>query len=379
MKIGINLLYLRPEKVGGSEVYIRSLIPELSRQSEITLFLFSDFVDSFSDIPDVRIVPVAKGNYSNSKRLIMENSLLGLLACRFGVQVLFSPANIGAPFLPFPIPQVVTIHDLQHLKLPHYFDPRRRLIRHFLMNASLRRCVAAICISEYTRDDLVRNFYVSEEKRIKVVHEGVDFAKQPPERRCREVAFKYGLKNDFVYYPAALAPHKNHEMAIRAVKMVIERENRDIDLVLTGEPTDRIISFKRHVGAAGMADRVHHLGFVPREDVLSLLVLAKALVFPSRFEGFGLPILEAMQFGTPVLASDVTSIPEIAGRGAWLVNPDDSEGWCAALISVLRGGPMVEEKVRLGYENVTKFSWRKCGDETLSVFEDILVKSRKAA
>jgi glycosyltransferase involved in cell wall biosynthesis len=205
------------------------------------------------------------------------------------------------------------------------------------------------------------------------VHSGVTKLKPPSSERCRQVVKKYGLDSPFVYYPAMLAPHKNHETAVQAVRLLITQYDTQLSLVLTGDkPLGRKQVFEEYLEQLGMSGYVRHLGFVPREDVPCLMSLSKALVFPSRFEGFGLPILEAMQLGTPVLASRVGSIPEIAGGGAWLLDPDDPANWCEALVSVLRGGRKLRNRIAVGYEHVQGFSWEKCAVQTAAVFKEAM-------
>lgn len=365
MHIGVNLAYLRPSAVGGSEVYVRELVPRLARSGyKITVFCWTGAAATF-EAAGVQAVTLARGRFSQPKRLVAENLRLAPLVRSRRLDVLFSPANFCAPLLPSGVPQVATFHDLQHVHLPEHFSIVQRVFRETLFRATARRCRALIAISEFTRNDAMREYRI-DGGRIVTVLEGVTAAAPPTTAERDAVRARYGLPDRYFYYPAMLAPHKNHGLLLDALVALRARVGADVCLVLTGARTERYGTFLNDVRARGLGEAVMHLGFLPREHVLPVMAGAVALTFPSRFEGFGLPILEAMHCGVPVIASNSTSIPEVAGEAAILLPPDDVPAWARAMESVMEPEARVS-LVQKGHANVTRFSWDRCAAETLDV------------
>jgi len=280
--------------------------------------------------------------------------------------VLWSPANFIAPALPASAPQVATIHDLQHLWMPENFSLLQRVARDVLFRATLRRARAVIAISGFTRDDILAR-YGAEASRVHGILSGLDAAEAPGDED--EVRQRYDLQGPFLVFPAAMTPHKGHAFLLRAFARAVDGLDPRLRLVLTGQKTDLWPGLCAIIAEHGLEDRVHHLGFIPRGDMITLTAAATALVFPSRFEGFGLPLLEAMQHGTPVIASKVTAIPEVAGEGAALLDPDDLDAWASAMRRVVSEPEWAAELSRAGTENTRRFSWRTCAEATLTVLE----------
>jgi glycosyltransferase involved in cell wall biosynthesis len=363
MRIGFNLLYLRPGKVGGSEVYARELLAAFARRSGnlLTAYCWPNAADSLKR-PGVDVVEAASGDFSQRGRLLAENLGLATLLRRHPVDVLFSPANFCAPLLPHGVPQVATIHDLQHVHLPANFSRAQRLFRTLLFALTTRRCRELIAISEFTRQDVSRNLGVPSD-RITTILEGVDRAAAPSEAEKGRVRTAWKLPETYFHYPAMLAPHKNHGLLVEALALARQRSGRDLRLIFTGDPTDGLPRLMALAERAGVASFVRHLGFVPRGDVLPILAGARALLFPSSFEGFGLPILEANQCSVPVLASTAASIPEVAGDAAILLPPGAPGPWADAMVQVLDDG-LHAKLVSRGLHNVARFSWDRCAEET---------------
>lgn len=369
MRIGVNLLYLRPSRVGGSEVYIRELIKHLGMigRSQLVVFCSMEVARTMETQSPVRVVPVTARPFSQLGRLLDENFTLRKALRLHPVDVLFSPANFGAPLLGTRTPQVITVHDLQHLRFKSNFSLAQRLFRSIMFRLSFMSAKHVISISEFTRKDILQSYGVSPDK-VSVVLEGVDHKFQPSTHLLTEVRERFDLGTRFFYYPAAMAAHKNHLRLLDAFSMVKDRVGADLQLVFTGAKTALYESVEQRVHDLGLDHSVKHLGFVNREEVFALMTLASALLFPSDFEGFGLPLLEAMHCGTPVIASDQASIPEVTGDAAILLNPRDTEGWARAMQEILENQVLRAQLVERGYTNVGRFSWERCADQTLEVF-----------
>ncbi len=367
MRIGVNLLYLRPGKVGGSEIYIRELIKELSKFTEVTLILFcgTEASQTFNSSENLEIVKVFNHSFNQMRRVLAENILLRNFCQSYKVDILFSPANFGVPLLQANIPQVITVHDLQHKYLKSYFSKAKYMQREILFRLSFAKAKKIIAISDFTRKGIIEN-YGLEENKIKTVYEGITDKFSINASDLKEIQDKFQLKQNFFYYPAMLAPHKNHLMLLNAFSDTLQiMKDKQCNLVFSGYKDERWELIGSRIRSLGIKDRVIHLGYLTRRELFGVMTLATAMVFPSRFEGFGLPILEAMQCGTPVVASDCTSIPEVAGDAALLIKPEDQEGWTKALIQISADEKIRKKLTSRGTNNAKRFSWVKCAEETV--------------
>ncbi|MFT5430235.1 MAG: glycosyltransferase involved in cell wall biosynthesis [Myxococcota bacterium] len=377
-RVGLNALYLRPGKVGGSEVYVRSLARALVDETNVKLVVFvpRDAAESFSGLArkGAHVVPVGNGSFSQAGRIVAEN--VGLLrhVHKHALDVLFSPANFGAPLLASRIPQVVTVHDLQHRWLKSNFSRAKRLQRDAMFHASFRRAVHVIAISDFTRGDVLNAFRIHPD-RITTVLEGFDPGASPTEEAIASCHARHGLSGPTLYYPATDNAHKNHELLFETLGLLAKRGERPT-LVLTGSTSGRYERLQLQAQGTGIDDQVRHLGFVSREDVYALMAGADALVFPSRFEGFGLPILEAMECETPVIAARCASIPEVAGNAAVLLDPDAPDAWADAISAALSNGPESERLIALGKVNLQRFSWVECAKQSATIFQNAARHSR---
>jgi glycosyltransferase involved in cell wall biosynthesis len=227
-----------------------------------------------------------------------------------------------------------------------------------------------IAVSEFTRQDILRRFSVEDGFVVKVL-EGVNAISVPSDAELAAARKRLGVDRPFFYYPAATTPHKNHLHLLRALRLLGTH-----GLVLTGEKTSAYPVIGAAIRNLGLQDRVLHLGFVQRRDVICLMAMAEALVFPSRFEGFGLPLLEAMQCGTPVLASNCASIPEVVGGAAWLLDPDSPRDWAQAMKAIIEDRAARQRLVVAGNANVGRYSWARCAEETVGVLRSAAFGSR---
>jgi glycosyltransferase involved in cell wall biosynthesis len=369
LKIGLNLLYLRPGKVGGSETYVRSILKELIEFDTLKIELYGtrETTETFEGNKNLKLVTVSEQSFSQVRRLWDENTKLTKWARK--VDVLWSPANFIAPFLPSGIPQVATIHDLQHLWYPQNFSMLQNWVREILFRLTFWKAAAWIAISDFTRRDILYRYRLTPENSHSVLH-GADFPQKPTEAEIRKVLEKYKLQSPFFLYPATLAPHKGHEFLIDCMEKVMNRlGDRAPKLIFTGQQVGQWETLQTQIKKLGLERHVNHFGYLPRNEVTSLMTAARALVFGSRFEGFGLPLLEAMSLGTPVLAARNTAITEVAGKGAWLIENEDSKAWTDAMVAICNDDELSKDWVQKGYENHRRFSWKKCALETFSILD----------
>ena len=267
-----------------------------------------------------------------------------------------------------PLRHVVQIPDIQHEFYPQFFsasalEERRRLF------AAAVRCAEHICtISEFSRKTIIEKLSVPPEKITAIPLAAEPIFQPQPRPEDSDVLRRYHLEsNGFLLFPGHTWWHKNHKTAIAALKVLKSKHGVALPLVCTGGPREAHGSLCRQIDEEGLQSQVLFLGYCPREDMPALYRHAACLVFPSLFEGFGMPVLEAMASGCPVVCSNTTSLPEVAGDAALLVAPQDPEGLADAIRLVLVEGKLRDELRQRGLARARLFSWRRFTLETLAV------------
>jgi glycosyltransferase involved in cell wall biosynthesis len=315
MRLALSLLSLRPGKVGGAETYIRSLVrfmPRVAERDELVAVMDREVADQLPT-PGFRRVVVPGG----SGRMIVERVLEAYTPWRAGsIRRVLDDLQPDATLFPqqsifpeqAPGPAVLTVVDVQHLHHPENFGIFDRTFRPRVYPRSMARAARIIAISEYTRRTVIDRCGIAPGK-VTALPFGIEPA---PEGGAVALAPSALVRGPYLYYPAATYPHKGHEVLLRAFASLRSRGLIDDRLVLTGERTRhwkrRLEPLARQLG---ISHEVVHLGFVPYEEVHRLIAGASAVVFPTRFEGFGLPVLEAAQFGARLVTSRLEVFDEI--------------------------------------------------------------------
>jgi len=298
------------------------------------------------------------------------------LAWRRSVNILH--VNYIAP--PFcPCPTVVTIHDISYEFFPQFFSPRDRLLLSNLVPLSARRAAKIISVSENTKRDLMRTYGVTEE-RIAVTHEaaGSDFQPIDDDQCLSSVRNKYVIDTPFILTVGNLQPRKNLGRLIKAYGQLRQREAITHNLVIVGKAGWRQSELFSLVRELGSQAEVIFTGYVPQDDLPLLYNAADLFVYPSLYEGFGLPSLEAMACGTPVVASNTSSLPEVLGDAAILVDPYDVQQLARAMRDVLFSGDLRREMAAKGLKRARQFSWAETARKTLEIYQEVcLSKQRK--
>ena len=281
--------------------------------------------------------------------------------------VLFVPAHV-APFLPPGLlPRtVVTLHDIGY----RYFPQSHTAVQRLYLELSTRWSAAAarriIAVSRQTANDLQR-FYGVPEAKIRVIHEAPMRRAVGPEADAGRAPV---YERPFALYVGTIQPRKNLLRVIEAFERLMQQQDIGWDLVLVGRWGWLSEEYERLVAAKGLAGRVHFPGYLPDGAVAALMQAALFFVFPSLFEGFGLPALEAQTTGVAVMCANNSALPEIAGDAALLVDPLDVDAIAAAMLRLSRDEALRQELIAKGYENVKRFSWEKAARETLAVLEE---------
>lgn len=305
-----------------------------------------------------------------SKRLIWMQCLLPALIRRSRPHLCHFP-NAMAPIWQ-PQPFILTIHDAS-LYLFSDYHPRARLLSIRLTLPILaRRAAAIICVSHHARRELSRILRLNPEK-VHVVYEAAPADFQPVSNSHRLAALrqKYGLPERFLLHVGTLEPRKNLRRLVRALHRLHQR-GCDISLVLVGARGWHLNGFEDEIERLALGDAVIFTGYVPTEDLPGLFSLATLFVYPSLYEGFGLPPLEAMACGAPVLASNRGSLPEICGDAAFLVDPEDEEVLADGLYALLSDREWRADLRNRGLARAQTFSWERAARETVAVYGQLL-------
>lgn len=261
---------------------------------------------------------------------------------------------------------VVLVADLQHLVYPQFFEPRELAIRTAASQAVARRARHIVTISEFCRQEIMRLLGV-EAARVSVSHLAVDpvFDRHPSQVERDGVLARHGLAGRrYLLLPAQVWPHKNHETVLAALGKLVHSGQDPPMLVSTGQTTSPFArDLMERIARSELASHVRFLGLCPQADLPALYSGAEALVFCSLYEGFGMPLLEAMRMGCPVIASTTTSMPEVAGDAAVLIDPDDAEAIARAIVRVQREPGLKARLIAAGHARAQSFSWDRHCDE----------------
>ncbi|MCE2490620.1 MAG: glycosyltransferase family 4 protein [Anaerolineae bacterium] len=267
---------------------------------------------------------------------------------------------------------LVQIHDLSFMRMPETSPPALGAWLQRVVPDSVRRADHVLADSNATRDDLLEFFDVSPSTRVSVLHGGVDerFLREPAGRQ-QAIRKKYRLDHwPFIFSLGTLQPRKNHGRLVEALCRMVQ-EGLDLHLVIAGGAGWLSEPFYRQLKESGIQDRVHLIGFVDDEDLPALYSAAEVFAFPSLYEGFGLPVLEAMACGTPVVTSDLSSLPEVAENAALLIDPLDVEALADALRRLLDDSELRRQLIQAGQTRAGKFTWRKSARELLEVYRSV--------
>lgn len=287
--------------------------------------------------------------------------------------VFFSPAHYAPRFSP--VPTVVSIMDLAFFHFPELFTKKDLNQLKSWTGYSVKKAKKIITISQASKDDIIKLYGVEPEK-IAVIYPGIknNVSLTPHIYPMNELKTKYDISDNFLLFVGTLQPRKNITRIIEAFSKIIKQKkenDEDLQLVIIGRKGwhyDEILAAPEKYG---VKDQVKFLDFVPDEDLALFYRHAKAFVWPSLYEGFGLPVLEAMKFGCPVITSKVSSLPEAGGDAALYVDPENTEEIKTAIEKVLTDKKLRDEMTEKGKKQVAKFSWKKAATETLQVLEDV--------
>jgi glycosyltransferase involved in cell wall biosynthesis len=367
VRIGIDARKLHDFGIG---TYIRNLVRELGRLDRTTEFVLlcrpedASFVESIGE--NFRPVVERAGNYS-----IAEQLKIPLVLRRERVTLFHAPHYVLPPLVH--CRSVVTIHDCIHLMFPQYLPNRAALgYARTSMAMAARRATRVLTVSESSKADIMR-FFGTDPAKIDVIYNAFDprFGLEPAEDDVIRVRERYQLQDEFVLYAGNVKPHKNLDRLIEAFHLVRQRGLDRLKLVMIGDDISKYASLRRAVHQHQLHKYVRFVGYLPQETLAVMYRLAGVFVFPSLYEGFGLPPLEAMASGTPVVTSNVSSLPEVAGDAAQLVDPYDPEAIADGIFRVLTDVDLRRDLRRRGLARARQFSWETSGRRIREIYGEV--------
>ena len=374
LRIGVNALYLIPGGVGGTEIYLRNLLGALAQidaTNQYWVFVNRETAAAEPPLtpaaPNFRTVPCPVRAVRRPERLVWEQLVLPARVAHHGLDVLFSPGFTSPAGVR--CRQVTVIHDLQHKRQPQNFGRVELLAWRALVWASARFSHQIIAVSESTRQDVLEVYRLPPE-RVHVVRHGVepgffDLGRDPG--LTRDVLGSVGVGEwPYLLSVSTIHPHKNWERWLEAYRR-LRGGGWPHHLVIAGLKGQFTTELELLVRAYGLTGQVHACGWVPRRLLLGLFRYATTLVYPSTFEGFGMPVLEAMAAGIPVACSEIAPLQEVAGEAALYFDPWSADSIAASLRRML-GEPDLRRRLSAaGQERAANFTWTRAAEQTLAV------------
>jgi glycosyltransferase involved in cell wall biosynthesis len=343
-------------------------IMSIDDKNKYTFFWPNDGYDFMLDKENVSVTLFGEKN-----KRFWDESYTPSLVQRRGFEAFHLPQNgLGLPKDKY-CPYVVTVHDLIPYTMPEtcgksYLD---RFVEQ--MPQIIEAADRIITVSEYSKQDIIKFFGVSPDK-IRVTHLAADsgFKLMDKEKAWSFLKDKYNYTGDYILYLGGFSPRKNVDGLLEAFSRLVRELPGHYDLMLLGASKDNHYELKKKADAMGIGDRTVFAGFVPYEHLPYFYNCASVFVYPSFYEGFGLPPLEAMTCGTPTITSNVTSIPEIVQDAAITIDPNNNDLLTENIYNVLTNMSLRSELIEKGLRRAYNFSWKKTAIETIKVYEELM-------
>jgi glycosyltransferase involved in cell wall biosynthesis len=374
VKVAIDIRRMAEFGIG---TYTRNVVRALGRLDRENQYFLIGSPKKFAEIGPL------PSNFEPVIQLDPDNSLKGWLECRgivkhLGCDLLHIPHLSSFPQR-LPCPYVVTVHDvLEHMYRARDHSGLRRSLHFQFTRRALNRASRIFAVSNFTKTE-VENLFGVPSSKIEVVYNAIDerfLRGHASEADKQSLAERYLVNYPFILYAGRISPHKNLVRIIEAfsaLKAELEKGDKypDLKLIIIGDELSKHPDLRRTVIRGGVQNDVRFMGFIPIEVLRIFYDAAKIFVFPSLYEGFGMPPLEAMAHGTPVVTSNTSSLPEVVGKAAVLVNPENVFEIMRALHRVLLDQALREKLKTRGYEQGAKFSWDSSARKMLTVYQDV--------
>lgn len=364
MKIGLNLLYLLPGVVGGTETYAAGLLAGLAavdRSDEFLIFVNQEARNwPIPDAPNFSRVVCPVSGASRGQRYLFEQLRMPGILREHAVDVLHSLGYVSP--LRVPCASVVTIPDLNYRVWGREMSRLRRMVLGFFVKQSAVRSSRVVTLSMSAREEIVTEFRLPSD-RVVITHAAPHVPRYCGARCVSQVQ----LQSPYIVAFSSTTPNKNIPRLVEAFERLRSQHRLPHQLVLVGHGRDPGLAARAQESGV-----VRFTGYLQEDDLQVVLAGAQMLAFPSVYEGFGLPVLEAMASGVPVVCSDRASLPEVAGDAAVFFDPYSVEDIAEKLARVALSASLRKELIAKGYQNLERFSWEKTARDTLQVYRDVI-------
>jgi glycosyltransferase involved in cell wall biosynthesis len=373
MHIAINahlLAHTRSFRRAGVSHYIEQVLVHLGacdRQNRYTIYTTRGLDAAAIGLPaNFQVRPSRLPTINPRVRIPWEQFLAPLLVRRIGADVFHGTLNVVP--LACPIPSVVTIHDLAFIRFPQTFRAYNRTYLDFATRLTARRAARILTVSEHTRREVIGLLGVPPERVVVTPNAARAHFRPPPIGAIDQLRARHGLPERFLLYVGTLEPRKNLTTLLEAFAEVARRT--DATLLIGGGKGWLYTPIFERLAALGLRDRVRVVGYIDEEELPLWYAAATVFVFPSIYEGFGMPPLEAMACGTPVVTSNTSSLPEVVGDAGIMVDPHDAAALAAALAQLLNDADLRADLRTRGLQRAARFTWNTTAERTLRAYED---------
>lgn len=371
-KIGINLLYINPKLAGGSVTYALKLVKEISlldRHNKYVIYINKECKSINFEVGDNFEIRVLNFEYSSVYlRYFWEQIILPFYIFKDKIDLVHSLGYVTPLFTT--AKKVVSILDINYKGHSNNMSGSKRILLGSMVNLSAIFSSKIITISEFSKKQIVKYTQAKNNKVIVTLLSGSSDILPEENKDTKGVIKKYNILNEYIIAFSSPSPHKNIERLLDAVSEILKNRS-DLKLVLVGHQ-HKSESLIKVIEKNNLQNNVIFTGFVPDEDIQPLMSNAKLFVFPSLYEGFGIPLLDAQACKVPVVSSNAGSLPEVGGAAVFYFNPENTSEMVEVISRVLENDSIMADIVKKGVENREKFSWKETAQQTLDVYKKTL-------
>ena len=343
----------RMHNASGIGRYIRNLVPFLVDKFDVTLLANNNEIKNYNFLNKVNIIDVNSKIYSINEQIELFKKVPKS-------DIFWSP-HYNIPILPIKArKRIVTIHDVYHLAFYDTLSLPQKIYSKFMINQAVKKSDVILSVSEFSKQEIIK--YTNTNKNIEIIYNGI-------EESWMDKNVSFDEKENYILYVGNVKPHKNLVRALKAFSLL---KDNNIKFKIVGKK-DGFITKDIEIDkiAKNLEDRVEFTGYVSDDELKELYKKAKIFLFPSLYEGFGIPPLEAIASGTPVISSNVASLPEVCGDSAYYVNPYDVNDIAKGMETVLKDEELQKELVQEGLERVKLYSWEKSANKLIKIIEGL--------
>lgn len=370
-QIGIDAHMIGARETG-NETYVLNLLQHLPQESFAQPFKYKAIVLNRSDVP-------AQIDFNEHLDFVQVGPPASLVRIPVSMPILVAREKLDLLHVTYvappicPCPTVVSVHDIAFKRYPEFFPAHVRLVLSLLVPLSMRRAAQIITISESAKNEIVAHYGIPEEKiTVTYLAAAPHFAIDDDRSRWAQVKERYGVEGDFILAVGNLQPRKNIRRLIQAYAQLPTYLQSRYRLVIVGQALWLHSDVYQTSVENNLQDRVVFTGYVPEPDLVLLYNAATLFVYPSLYEGFGLPVLESMACGTPVITSNCSSLPEVAGQAAILIDPTKTTEISEAMASVIADPDLAQSLSEQGLERAQIFSWQQTARQTRDVYAKVV-------